>query len=57
MRFALLTPLLMVAPAAHAADEKVAWYADPTTATAMAALIIFFAGHVCRRFPLCVQQA
>ena len=41
MRFALLTPLLLIAPAAYAADEKVAWYADPTTATAMAALVIF----------------
>ena len=41
MRFALLTPFLLIAPAAYAADEKVAWYADPTTATAMAALVIF----------------
>lgn len=42
MRYALLTSALFFAPLAHAAgDEKVAWYADPTTATAMAALVIF----------------
>ena len=41
MRIACLTPLLLLAPAAHAADDKVAWYADPTTATAFAALVIF----------------
>ena len=42
MRFALLTaPSLLLAPAAFAADEKVAWYADPTTATAFAALVVF----------------
>ena len=41
MRFALLIPALFLAPAAYAADEKVAGYADPTTATAMAALVIF----------------
>jgi len=41
MRFAVLTPFLALAPAAYAADAKVAWYADPTTATAFAALIVF----------------
>lgn len=43
MRYALipLTLALALAPAAHAADEKVAWYADPTTATAFAALVVF----------------
>ncbi|MEL7043204.1 MAG: ATP F0F1 synthase subunit B [Pseudomonadota bacterium] len=41
MRFLTLAPLVLIAPLAHAADEKVAWYADPTTATAMAALIVF----------------
>ncbi|MEP1142302.1 MAG: F0F1 ATP synthase subunit B [Henriciella sp.] len=42
MRFAILSTALIFAPLAHAAgDEKVAWYADPTTATAMAALIAF----------------
>lgn len=41
MRYLLLLPALAFAPAAYAADEKVAWYADPTTATAFAALVIF----------------
>lgn len=41
MRFAALLPLTLLAPMAHAADEKVAWYADPVTATAFAALVIF----------------
>ena len=41
MRFALLTPLAFLAPLAYAADEKVAWYADPTTGTAFAALVVF----------------
>ncbi|MHA7900703.1 MAG: F0F1 ATP synthase subunit B family protein [Henriciella sp.] len=41
MRYALLTSLLVFAPVAHAADDKIAWYADPTTATAFAALVIF----------------
>ena len=41
MRYLLLIPALAFAPVAHAADEKVAWYADPTTATAFAALVIF----------------
>lgn len=41
MRYAILIAALAVTPAAHAADEKVAWYADPTTATAFAALVIF----------------
>ena len=42
MRYALLTSALFLTPFAHAAgDKKVAWYADPTTATAMAALIVF----------------
>ncbi len=41
MRYLILTPVLAFAPAAYAADEKVAWYADPTTATAFAALVIF----------------
>jgi F-type H+-transporting ATPase subunit b len=41
MRYALLTSLLLLTPAAHAADDKVAWYADPTTATAFAALVVF----------------
>ena len=41
MRFALLAPFVLVAPLAHAADEKVAWYADPTTGTAFAALVVF----------------
>lgn len=50
MRFAILPAALIFAPLAHAAgDKKVAWYADPTTGTAMAALIgflliVFFAG-------------
>ena len=41
MRFTLLLPALFITPAAYAADEKVAWYADPTTATAFAALVVF----------------
>ena len=41
MRIAFLTPLLLLAPAAHAADAKTPWYADPTTNTAFAALVIF----------------
>ena len=41
MRYLILTPVLALSPAAYAADEKVAWYADPTTATAFAALVIF----------------
>ncbi len=42
MRHLLLLTPLAVTPLAHAAgDEKVAWYADPTTATAFAALIVF----------------
>ncbi|NQY97418.1 MAG: ATP F0F1 synthase subunit B [Henriciella sp.] len=41
MRYALLASALLFAPAAHAADAKTPWYADPTTATAFAALVIF----------------
>ena len=42
MRFALLGTALIFAPFAYAAgDKKVAWYADPATGTAMAALIVF----------------
>lgn len=42
MRYTLLSTALLLTPVAHAAgDEKIAWYADPTTATAMAALIVF----------------
>jgi F-type H+-transporting ATPase subunit b len=42
MRYALIPFALALSPMAHAAgDEKVAWYADPTTATAMAALVVF----------------
>lgn len=42
MRYALLPLALAVAPMAHAAgDAKTPWYADPTTATAFAALIVF----------------
>ena len=41
MRFLLLAPLALAAPLAHAADEKVTWYADPTTGTAFAALVVF----------------
>ncbi len=42
MRYALLLPALLAAPMAHAAgDEAVAWYADPVTAIAMSALVVF----------------
>ncbi len=43
MKRSLLALALLAAPAAYAADgaEKVAWYADPVTATAMGALIVF----------------
>jgi len=42
MRYTLLASALFATPLAHAAgDSKVAWYADPTTATAFAALIVF----------------
>ncbi|MEO1554284.1 MAG: ATP F0F1 synthase subunit B [Pseudomonadota bacterium] len=41
MRFTMLIAALAISPAAYAADEKVAWYADPTTATAFAALVVF----------------
>ena len=42
MRYLLLTPALFLTPLAHAAgDAKTPWYADPVTATAFAALIIF----------------
>ena len=41
MKYALLISALLIAPAAHAADESVAWYADPVTATAMLALLVF----------------
>jgi len=41
MRYALLASALLIAPAAHAADAKTPWYADPTTAVAMSALVIF----------------
>lgn len=41
MRFTILFAALAAAPVAHAADEKVAWYADPTTGTAFAALVVF----------------
>ncbi|MEM7329703.1 MAG: ATP F0F1 synthase subunit B [Pseudomonadota bacterium] len=49
MRYTLVLTALALTPAAYAADDKVAWYADPTTATAMAAmlgflLIVFFFG-------------
>lgn len=41
MRYLILLSTFALTPAAYAADEKVAWYADPTTATAFAALIVF----------------
>lgn len=42
MKYSVLALSLIATPTALAAgDEKVAWYADPVTATAMAALIIF----------------
>lgn len=42
MKYSALALSLLATPTAFAAgDEKVAWYADPVTATAMAALIIF----------------
>ena len=42
MRALLLLAPLALTPLAHAAgDEKIAWYADPTTATAFAALVVF----------------
>ncbi|MEM9573018.1 MAG: ATP F0F1 synthase subunit B [Pseudomonadota bacterium] len=41
MRYTVLFAALALTPVAHAADEKVAWYADPTTATAFAALVVF----------------
>ena len=42
MRYTLLPIALAFAPLAHAAgDAKTPWYADPTTATAFAALVIF----------------
>lgn len=42
MRYTLLAASLFLTPMAHAAgDEKVAWYADPVTATAMGALVVF----------------
>lgn len=42
MRYALLVSAFTIAPAAYAAgDEKVAWWADPTTATSFAALVVF----------------
>lgn len=41
MRYLVLGTALLATPAAYAADEKVAWYADPTTATAFAALVVF----------------
>ncbi|MEO1661849.1 MAG: ATP F0F1 synthase subunit B [Pseudomonadota bacterium] len=42
MRSLLLLAPFALTPLAHAAgDEKVAWYADPTTATAFAALVVF----------------
>lgn len=50
MRYTVLTAALFVTPVAYAAgDTKTAWYADPVTATAMAAmlgflLIVLFAG-------------
>jgi len=50
MRYSILAAALLIAPAAHAAgDTTTAWYADPVTATAMAAmlgflLIVAFAG-------------
>ena len=42
MRYSLFASALVLTPMAHAAgDEKVAWYADPVTGTAFAALVIF----------------
>ncbi|MDJ0922749.1 MAG: hypothetical protein QNI84_16595 [Henriciella sp.] len=41
MKYSVLSLAFLITPAAFAADEKVAWYADPTTATAMLALIVF----------------
>ena len=41
MRYTILFSALALTPAAYAADEKDAWYADPTTATAFAALVVF----------------
>lgn len=42
MRYSILASALFLTPLAHAAgDEKVAWYADPVTGTAFAALVIF----------------
>lgn len=42
MRFVILSAALAITPAAHAAgDETVAWYADPVTATAFAAMLGF----------------
>lgn len=41
MKYSVFSLALLFTPAAFAADEKVAWYADPVTATAFAALIVF----------------
>lgn len=44
MRFLISSTLTsLLAPAAFAADAKTAWYADPTTNTAFAALVVFLA--------------
>lgn len=43
MKYSLIPLALLMTPAAFAADEKVAWYADPTTGAAMLALLAFLA--------------